>query len=82
MLYHTSISPSVFLNEVPRALIARLKIQPITKARGHTFKGPTLLVSSLGTDGFKPPLLNHAHVICQLGSRLDSVDGVEAVFWN
>jgi hypothetical protein len=43
MPYHSSILPLVFVNEAPRALIAKTKRQPITKAKGDTFKGPTLL---------------------------------------
>ena len=41
--YYSSILPSVFVNEAPRALIAKTKKQPITRAGGDTVKGPTFL---------------------------------------
>ena len=41
-----------FVNEGPRALIAKSKKQPISRAGGDTFKGPiNILASCLGTDG-------------------------------
>ena len=43
MPYYSPILPSVFVNEAPRALIAKTKKQPITRAGGDTFKGPTFL---------------------------------------
>ena len=41
--YYSSILPSVFVNEAPRALVAKTKKQPITRTGGDTFKGPTFL---------------------------------------
>ena len=35
--------PSVFVNEVPRALMVKTKEQPITRVGGDTFKGPMFL---------------------------------------
>jgi hypothetical protein len=41
--YYSPILPSVFVNGAPRALIAKTKKQPITKAQGDTFKSPLFL---------------------------------------
>ena len=51
MPYFSPILPSVFVNEAPRALIAKIKKQPLTRAGGDTFKGPISLPHVLGTDG-------------------------------
>ena len=86
MPYYSSILPLVFVNEAPRALIAKSKKQPITRAGGDTFKKSYILASCLSTNGrvgvlrLKASTLKPWHIICQLGSGLDSVDGVKAVF--
>ena len=51
MPYHSPILPSVFVNEAPRALIAKTKKQPITRAGGYTFKSSIFLPYVLDTDG-------------------------------
>ena len=43
MPYCSFILSSVVVNETPRALIAKTKRQPITRAGGGTFKGPISL---------------------------------------
>jgi hypothetical protein len=43
MPYYSPILPSVFVEGAPRALIAKIKKQPITRAGGETFKNPILL---------------------------------------
>jgi hypothetical protein len=73
--------PSVFVNEAPSALVAKTKKQPITGAEGGTVKGPSFLPHlevrclRLKTSSSRP-----CHIIHQLGSGLDSVNGVNAVF--
>ena len=51
MPYYSPILPSVFVNGAPRALMAKTKKQPITRAGGDTFKSPITLPHVLGTDG-------------------------------
>ena len=73
MPYRSSTLSSVLVNGAPRALGANHKGQ-----RRHF---PRCLASSLcidgrvGAPGFKP-----CEILCQMGSGLDSVDGVEAMF--
>ena len=43
MPYYSPILPSIFVNEAPRALIAKTKKQPITRVEGDTFKTPIFL---------------------------------------
>jgi hypothetical protein len=43
MPYYSPTLPSVFVNEVARALIAKTKKQPITRAGGDTFKKSIIL---------------------------------------
>ena len=86
MPYHSFILSSVFVNGAPCALLAKTKKQPITRAGDHTFESSYILASSLGIDGegrclrFETSAFNPYHVLCQLGSGLDNVDGVKAVF--
>ena len=54
----------MFVDATPRALIAKTKKQPITRAGGETFEGPTFLphvvvLMGIGARGLKFPLLNH-----------------------
>ena len=61
MPYYSPILPLVFVDEAPRALIAKTNKQPITRAGGDTFK--SLMLGSdgrVGARGLKPPLLSHA----------------------
>ena len=83
--YYSSILPSVFVNGAPCALIAKTKSnqsqgQEVTLAKvlhsclasRYQWEGRCL---RLKTSTFKP-----CHIICQLGSGLDNVDNVKAVF--
>ena len=85
MPYNSSILPSVFVNEAPGALMAKtksnqsqgreatlLKVLHSCLVSRHQWEGQCL---RLKTSTFKP-----CHIICQLGSGLDSVGGVKAVF--
>ena len=85
MPYYSPVLPSVFVDEVPRALVAKTQKQPITRAGGNTFEGPIFLPHVLGTDGrvgrclgLKTSTFKPCHIICRLGSALDNVDGVKA----
>jgi hypothetical protein len=51
MPYYSPILPSVIVNEAPRALIAKTKKQPITRAGGNTLKSHVFLPHVFGTDG-------------------------------
>ena len=83
--YYSFILPSVFVNEDPRALIAKTKSN-LSQGRETTLLKAlhSCLVSRyrwksrclrLKTSTYKP-----CHIICQLGSTLYNVDGVKTVF--
>ena len=85
MPYYSPILPLVFVNEAPRALIAKtksnqsqgreatlLKVLYYCLMSRYQWEGQCL---RLKTSTFEP-----CHIICQLGSALDNVDGVKAVF--
>ena len=87
MPHYSSILPSVFVNEASRALIAKTKKQPITrKGREATLLNVmhSCLMSRYRWEGqcvrLKTSTFKPCDIICQLGSALDDVDGVKAMF--
>ena len=85
MPYYPSILPSVFVNGAPRAFIAKTKSKQSQGQEATLLKVLHSCLMSrdrlegrclrLKTSTFKP-----CHIICKLGSALDNVDGVKAVF--
>ena len=83
--YSSSILPSVFVNGTPHALVAKIKNNQSQGREATLLKVlHSCLVSRfrwedmclrLRTSNFEP-----CHIICQLGSGLESVGGVKAVF--
>ena len=87
MSYYSSILPSVFVNGAPRALIVETKSN---QSQGWEATLLEVLHSCL-MSGYrwevrclrlKTSTLKPCHIICQLGSALDSVDGVMDVFYE
>ena len=85
MSYYSSILSSVFVNEAPPTLIGQTtsnqsqgqeatlsKVQHSCLMSRYRWEGRCL---RLTTSTFKP-----CHIICQLGSGLDSDDGAKALF--
>jgi hypothetical protein len=85
MPYYSSILPSVFVDEAPRALIAKTKSNQ-SQGREVTLLKVlhSCLMSTCQWEGrrlrLKTSTLKPCHIICQLGSKPNSVDGVKAVF--
>ena len=85
MPYYSFILPSVFVNEASRALIAKTNNNQ-SQGRGATlFKVlHSCLMSTYRWEGrclrLKTSTFKPCHIICKLGSALDNVDGVKAVF--
>ena len=75
-----------FANGAPRALVGETKSnQPQGREATLLKVLHSCLTSRYRREGrrvrlIKPPLLNPCHIICQLGSALDNVDSVKAVF--
>ena len=85
MPYYSSILPSVFVNEAPCALIAKIKSNQLEGLEATILKIlHSCLVSRYQWEGrclrLKTSSFKSCHIICQLGSGLDSVDGVKVVF--
>jgi hypothetical protein len=82
--YSPSILPSVFVNEAPRALITKTKNQPISQGREVTLLKSlfSCLMFRYRWEGrclrLKTSTFKSCHIICQLGSALDNVEGVKA----
>ena len=85
MPYYSSILPSVFVDEAPRVLIAE------TKSNQSQDREATLLevlhyclVYRYRWEDrrlrLKTSTLKLCHIICQLGSTLNNVDGLKAMF--
>ena len=85
MPYYSSILQSVLVDEASRALIANTKSN---QSQGHEVTLLQVLHSFLMSryrwEGrclrLKTSTLKPCHIICQLSSALDNVDGVKAVF--
>ena len=85
MPYYTFISPSVLVNEAPHAMIAKTNNDQSHGREATLLKVlHSCLMSRYGWEGqclrLKTSTFEPCHIICQLGSGLDSVDGMKAVF--
>jgi hypothetical protein len=85
MPYYSPILLSVFVDEAPRALVAKTKSNP-SQGREVTILKVlySCLMSRYQWEGrclrLKASTFKPCHIICQLGSALDNVDEVKAVF--
>ena len=85
MPYYSPILPSVFVNGAPSGLIAKTKSN---QSQGWEATLLEVLYSCLMSryqwEGrflrLKTSTFKQCHIICQLGSTLDNVDGVKVVF--
>jgi hypothetical protein len=87
MSYHSSILSLESINEGPCALMATKTKSNLSQGQEATLlKGPTFLphvhipMGRLGCLSLKTSTFKPCRIIRQLGSGLDSVDGVKAVF--
>ena len=85
MPHYSPILAIVFVNGAPRVLIAKIERNKSQERQGTLSKVlHSCLMSRYRWDGqclrLKTSIFKPCHIICQLGSRLDSVDGVHTVF--
>ena len=83
MHYYSSLLPSVFVNGAPRALIAKTKSNPSQEQEATLLEVlHSCPMSRYRREGrclrLKTSTFKSCHIICQLGSALDNVDGVKA----
>ena len=87
MPYCSSILPSVFVGGVPCALMAKTKLNQSQEREATLVEVlQSCLTSRYRWEGrclrLKISTLKPCHIICQLGSALDNVDGVKGVFYE
>ena len=87
MPYYSFTLPSCFVNEASRALIAKTKSNQSQGWEATLLKVlHSYLISRYQWEGqclrLETSTSKPCHIICQLGSALENVDGVKAVFFN
>ena len=85
MPHCSCILPSIFVNEAPCALIAKIKSNQSQEREATLLEVlHSCLMSRYRWEGrclrLKTSIFKSCHIICQLGSAVDNVDGVKDVF--